>query len=48
VAGSCVHGNEPSGSVKRVRFLQELRNNQFLLSDLLHGVSDGMAGVTEF
>jgi hypothetical protein len=39
VAGSCEHGNKPSGSIKGRGFLDKLRNYQLLESPLLHGTS---------
>jgi len=33
MAGSCEHGNEPSGSVKDVEFLDQLSDCQLLKKD---------------
>jgi hypothetical protein len=35
VGGSCVHGNEPSGSIKGGKILDELSENQFLKKSAL-------------
>jgi hypothetical protein len=33
MAGSCEHGNEPSGSIKCGRFIDKLSYNKFLKKD---------------
>jgi hypothetical protein len=38
-AGSCEHGNEPSGSIKLVKFIDQLDDYQFSRRTLLHGIS---------
>jgi hypothetical protein len=38
VAGSCVYGDEPSGSIKCRNFLSGLRRFNFSGRTLLHGV----------
>jgi hypothetical protein len=39
VVGSCECDNEPSGSIKYGKFLEELRTIRFSGGTLLHGVS---------
>jgi hypothetical protein len=38
VAGSCEHGNEPSGSIRGEEVLDRMSNYQVLKKDLFRGV----------
>jgi hypothetical protein len=40
VEGSCEHGNEPSGSIKRWEFIEWLHNWQLLKEDSASGISE--------